>query len=85
MVSALNIIRELGRWAMFSLFGRILLTFIHTENPNSELSFISSQMNFSPWNGHQPRSAVAGLPTLTFTFPITNLGCSIPFLIFCSH
>lgn len=64
---------------MFLLFGRILLTFIYTENPNSELFCTSSHMDLTPWNGHQPGRAVAILPTLTFIFPIINLGCSIPF------
>lgn len=70
---------------MFLLFGRILLTFIYTENPNSELFCTSSHMDLTPWNGHQPGNAVAILPTLTFIFPIIDLGCSIPFPFCCSH
>lgn len=44
---------------MFLLFGRILLTFIYTENPNSKLFCTSSHMDLTSWNGHQPGHAVA--------------------------
>lgn len=70
---------------MFLLFRRILLTFIYTENPNPEQSCTSSLMNLTPWNSHQPSSAVAILLTLSFIFLIINLGYSIPFPFSYSH